>query len=372
MTILQSHLTTPAYADPKQHCTGMSPSMQTLLAARQSFLHASTYRRHGHLFCGLGSIANVADDGYDFINRFNIFYPATDPVDTSQTTRRMQVRIWCYQEYDTATNEINVFLNGSATATYTEDTTGYISRGVADRRNEWQQPENGLKLIDLIVNANTLESQSLVASGVGRLYVRIDGVRVHSVFAWALPEKSVSNERCYGIGAGNFQTGDPLRGYDTGLNGSVDSMVQRQYSREAIGYRDTFLNSSRRVLFGHGHACGYYCSKSSGDAGYISLMDASFRPHVAPRNLRKSTGVVTVDLAFAYRSDANTKIRFRSVSAGDTFEYTFAAQTTIVPRTEIAALDIDAEGDDIIIDCWVSTTIACEIHSIAIIESGTY
>jgi hypothetical protein len=102
-------------------------------------------------------------------------------------------------------------------------------------------------------------------------------------------------------------------------------------------------------------------------------MDESFRPYVAPRNLQNTTSDIPVDIAFAYRSDAGTKIRFTATVSGDSYEFTCGDVLTaaFAFHRELAALNVDPSGDTIIIDCYCSDTIAVEIKTIAIIETIT-
>jgi hypothetical protein len=360
MTIVNSKTPAPRYSDPALHCTGRAPSTLALGAARESFLHAGNYRRHGVL-C-------VAERNTVYDSTYHVFYPSVYNGTTGNTTNIL-INVMCLNAYNATT--LTVFIDDG-----TSDHT--ITRTVPNNSADFTYTGYSSDYGQIIqyVFAATMD----MGAAYNMMTVTVEGGMVGAFTAVSVPEAEPTDEGQFYLDPGAFNAGMPLMGYDRSANvvtGSVDALVHHQNNRGASGSQSsTFLNCSRTCLFGWAAPAGRFSGTTG--TGYIPLMSTSFRPFLYRRNLTRGSAAVKCDVVIAYRADTGTKIKLESFVAGDSggtavesYEWTPGAMTDPTPAIAISTqtFDIPAETSEIKVSLYRTSTAAFELHGLAIFDT---
>jgi hypothetical protein len=353
--------------------TGNVLSSDALESVRHTWQYAMNHHGHGMVAQHIGRAYNSAIS--NDTQNFRIITPVTTPIDTSVTTRPLGVIVQCWG----GSADFEVFWNGVS-----QDTQGGAGSGQSTATTVESIPA-GPSWEGVVHSPQTSLSNEYRFDTL-----RVDGPPVASISVFSVPENSLTDAAALGVVDGNFQANVPLKGCKPTPSftdrASVDVIAQYQNSVSSTTTQSIISNSSRCLAY-HCHGYGNFNNNPAGGGslGYTGLIGGlsttgaytSLVPSwkVRPRNLTElsyPSDTIPCDIGVYARGDTNSVLRFQSVNTGSTVDISMTS-TSYSFYTDIGNLDIDPGGDEILVKCYSSTTIAIETQAFAIWEpqSGT-
>ena len=363
MAIKIAHSRISQYCDPTNCYIGAQPYGPFGEACRSTFLNLMNWNQHGQIVNYIGPYDYTINGAYS--NEFYIVTPVEDPIDSTQTTKKLGIEVQCWNAtnaggtMDPEWNSNDIF-----------DEPRSIPVSATQDDAEAPYGEYFAAVVDIATTGGT--------SGYTANLLAFDGPVPANVSVYSLPEYEQTTAAAYRLAPGHFGAGQTLRG---DLHNSVGTMCQYQNSRIAheTDQSENMIYNSKRCLFQAVHPAGmYYDGDGSGSLAWTDFWTGgggAFSFKIQGRNLRGRSGFGTttanVDIVYITTRDATTEIKFTSAETGDTYTKTFAStKTTPSLNVDTTSLTVDLNGDEILVECRASTAAVLVIHSLSMWEHG--
>ena len=371
------HVAAPPYVNRNLFRVGMLPRSEQIQAAMASFQHMRTFGRNRQIAAYYGRNSKTTNG-----NLASVFYPITGfPVISPTNTAYVggALKLW---QFDCGGSPLTQLIQW-----YKEKSDGSPEDSWSTTIN-WSADQDPVEIPQ--GGTYTLGYSSVTPSASNDGFVASKLVATNCVVAglglWSLPEKTLTDAKLLNIISNNFDPGETIRGYDADAGTSVGAILHAMH-HESTSNLSTW-HYSRRCLFQTPFPTGLYAENTdefnwpSFYNMFPSTADGSryFAYQVQPRNLTRSTSNIRTQPAMVLStSGADCVVRFRSVTAGDTWTYTStgADSTALITpsdgsSSDSGALAIDPDGDTVVIEAQLEVDDWVLFHTLSLWEWPNY